>query len=106
MARGLIAILGMAIIAAATLGAGAGLDPAAAQEASSTKPKAKSKGLKGSIGYRRAYSYSKADVTGPDNIRLFADPGYTRQTPSGPFDNGFFFDSGIGLHGGQAPYQQ
>ena len=28
-----------------------------------------------------------------------------RQTPSGPFDHGFFFDSGMGLHGGDSPYQ-
>ena len=29
---------------------------------------------------------------------------YTRQTPSGPFDHGFFFDSGIGMNGGNSPY--
>jgi hypothetical protein len=28
-----------------------------------------------------------------------------RQTPGGPFDSGFFFDSGMGLHGGNSPYQ-
>jgi hypothetical protein len=28
-----------------------------------------------------------------------------RQTPAGPFDHGFFFDSGMGLHGGYSPYQ-
>jgi hypothetical protein len=27
-----------------------------------------------------------------------------RQTPSGPFDSGFFFDSGVGPHGGNSPY--
>jgi hypothetical protein len=30
---------------------------------------------------------------------------HVRQTPSGPFDSGFWFDSGCcGLHGGDAPY--
>jgi len=28
-----------------------------------------------------------------------------RQTPGGPFDSGFFFDSAIGPHGGNSPYQ-
>lgn len=28
-----------------------------------------------------------------------------RQTPFGPFDHGFFFDSAIAPHGGFAPYQ-
>jgi hypothetical protein len=27
-----------------------------------------------------------------------------RQTPGGPFDSGFFFDSAIGPHGGDSPY--
>jgi hypothetical protein len=27
-----------------------------------------------------------------------------RQTPGGPFDHGFFFDSAMGMRGGNAPY--
>ncbi len=66
-------------------------------------------------GYRRrrgGYSYSAEDtintygdsrtVTGGANSYRFEL--YTRQTPSGPFDHGYFFDSGIGLHGGDSPY--
>jgi hypothetical protein len=34
----------------------------------------------------------------------FRDPTLERQTEAGPFDNGFFFDSAIGQHGGNAPY--
>lgn len=34
----------------------------------------------------------------------FIDPAINRQTPGGPFDSGFFFDSGIGRNGGQSPY--
>lgn len=35
----------------------------------------------------------------------FRDPWFGRQTNGGPFDNGFFFDSGIGSpHGGDSPY--
>ena len=34
----------------------------------------------------------------------FIDPYINRQTPAGPFDSGFFFDSGRGPNGGQSPY--
>jgi hypothetical protein len=57
--------------------------------------------------YRRrvgGYSYSAADVT--STYRAWSPPPYAhvRQTPSGPFDSGFFFDSGFGPRGGDAPY--
>jgi hypothetical protein len=36
---------------------------------------------------------------------VFRDPQLGRQTEGGPFDHGFFFDSGIGSpHGGDSPY--
>lgn len=58
------------------------------------------------------YSYSPEDVinTYGNSRTLFGttnsyrDPYSDRQTPSGPFDHGFFFDSGIGARGGNAPY--
>lgn len=35
----------------------------------------------------------------------FRDPAFGRQTTSGPFDNDFFFDTGVGsVYGGNAPY--
>src|SRR5215470_17928110 len=57
--------------------------------------------------YRRrigGYSYRAADVVSTYGAN---PPPYVnvRQTPSGPFDYGFFFDSGIGPHGGYSPYQ-
>ncbi|MGQ0673023.1 MAG: hypothetical protein ACT4N2_09130 [Hyphomicrobium sp.] len=101
MKRALIAVLAALAVSAIGLGAGGGWTPASAQEAKPKKPK----GLKGSIGYRRAYSYSKQSIVGWES-RRFAEPGHTRQTPGGPFDNGFFFDSAIGKNGGDAPYMQ
>ena len=98
--RAVIAILGAIVMSVAVLGADAGFNPVTAQEAPKAK---KQKGLKGSIGYRKAYSYSKSDVVGSDS-RRFYDPSITRQ--GGPFDNGFFYDSAIGLHGGDSPYMQ
>ena len=49
------------------------------------------------------YSYSASDVT---NTYGRSPPPYmdVRQSPGGPFDSGFFFDSGIGPHGGNSPY--
>jgi hypothetical protein len=49
------------------------------------------------------YSYSAADVI---NTYGSSPPPWAdiRQTPSGPFDSGFFFDSGMGPRGGNAPY--
>jgi hypothetical protein len=34
----------------------------------------------------------------------FIDPSINKQTPAGPFDSGFFFNSGIGPNGGDSPY--
>jgi len=50
------------------------------------------------------YSFGPSDVvnTYHRNPPPYAD---VRQTPGGPFDSGFFFDSAIGPHGGNSPYQ-
>jgi hypothetical protein len=51
------------------------------------------------------YSYRAPDVTSTYNSRNPPPYMHVRQTPSGPFDSGFFFDSACcGLHGGDAPY--
>ena len=34
----------------------------------------------------------------------YRDPQLDKQSSSGPFDHGFFFDSAIGPHGGDSPY--
>jgi hypothetical protein len=34
----------------------------------------------------------------------YIDPRINKQSPGGPFDSGFFFDSGIGRNGGDSPY--
>jgi len=34
----------------------------------------------------------------------FIDPSINKQTQAGPFDSGFFFNSGIGPNGGDSPY--
>lgn len=59
------------------------------------------------------YSYSYADSVntyGDSRSKygaasVFRDPNLDKQTQAGPFDHGFFFDSGVsGPHGGDSPY--
>jgi hypothetical protein len=68
----------------------------------------------GYVGRRRigGYSYSKEDVMDTygltrglyGSVNSFRDPFVDRQTTAGPFDHGFFFDSGNGPRGGDSPY--
>ncbi len=61
---------------------------------------------------RGGYSYSAPDTINTygdsrgrfGRTEAFRDPGFDRQTNFGPFDNGFFFDSGVGPRGGNSPY--
>lgn len=49
------------------------------------------------------YSYGSQDVV--NTYRTSPPPWMdVRQTPGGPFDSGFFFDSGVSPRGGNAPY--
>ena len=106
MARAITALI-LAALAGTSLGAlGAVTAPAAAQSSEDAKP---GKPLRGTFHYRRkrgGYSYKASDTLSGAEARRFYDTDATRQSPGGPFDNGFFFDSAITPHGGQAPYQQ
>ena len=67
---------------------------------------------KGTVVRRGGYSYGYADSinTYGDGRSLYGgasvyrDSKLDQQTNAGPFDSGFFFNSGIGDHGGDAPY--
>ena len=69
--------------------------------------------VRGFVQRRGGYSYSANDVvnTYGNNRSLYGgnnsyrDGMTDRQTSFGPFDHGFFFDSGIGPRGGNSPYQ-
>lgn len=58
-----------------------------------------------------SYSYEESVNTYGDSrgqygsARSLRDPGLDRQTQGGPFDHGFFFDSGAAPRGGDSPYQ-
>ncbi len=57
------------------------------------------------------YSYNASDVMNTygltrslyGSINAWRDPMLDRQTRSGPFDHDFFYDSGLGMRGGNAP---
>jgi hypothetical protein len=63
---------------------------------------------------RRAYRNRQGTVeqgSSPEEIARYfqlyggyIDPYINKQSPGGPFDSGFFFDSGIGPNGGDSPY--
>ena len=68
--------------------------------------------VKGYVARRGGYSYSYTDsINTYGNSRtnngaadVYRDPNLDKQTNAGPFDHGFFFDSGLGSHGGDSPY--
>ncbi len=68
--------------------------------------------VRGYVQRRGGYSYSKQDTmnTYGDGRNRYGssislrDPMLDRQTSAGPFDHGFFFDSGIAPRGGDSPY--
>ena len=61
---------------------------------------------------RGGYSYSFSDTINTygdantlyGSTNRYRDPMLGRQTTSGPFDNGFFFESGVAPRGGNSPY--
>jgi hypothetical protein len=64
--------------------------------------------VKGYALHRGGYSYNYADsinTYGGNRSRSVGPPSFQEQTPSGPFDNGFFFDSAsVYPHGGNSRY--
>jgi len=69
---------------------------------------------KSSTQRRGGYSYNQADSINTygdsrgkyGSASSLRDPSMDRQTNAGPFDHGFFYDSGVGTgqHGNDAPF--
>lgn len=56
---------------------------------------------------RRIGGYSYGGIDSYNTYGASPPPyTHTRQTPSGPFDNGFFFSSGGGPYGGDSVYNR
>lgn len=68
--------------------------------------------VRGYVARRGGYSYKKGDTINTygdsrskyGSTNTYRDHDVDNQTIAGPFDHGFFFDSGTGMHGGDAPY--
>jgi hypothetical protein len=68
--------------------------------------------VKGYLTRGGYYSYTDSDVINIyggsralyGSMNTYRDPFLDRQTTAGPFDHDFFFDSGMGPRGGDAPY--
>lgn len=95
---------------AAVMGLSAGVvELSAPAEAGARKKGAQ---VKGYVARRGGYSYSQEDTINTygdsrskyGGTSFYRDPQLDKQTVSGPFDHGFFFDSAIGARGGDAPY--
>lgn len=104
-----------ACVAGAALAGGVGTVEAAGYSYKSGK--AYKKGgprVRGYVQRRGGYSYDQFDTIntyGDSRGRYGAanslrDPQLGRQTEGGPFDHGFFFDSGVTRNGGDAPYMR
>jgi hypothetical protein len=111
-----LAIVGTGVGITAADAGGAKKQPAsppAAVAATAEHPKSatyrRAPEVRGFIQRRGGYSYGASDSLfsyGDGRTTLGANGRFFgRQTNSGPFDNGFFFDSGIGPRGGDSPYR-
>ncbi|MEO1206990.1 MAG: hypothetical protein AAFV45_11720 [Pseudomonadota bacterium] len=68
--------------------------------------------VRGYVQRRGGYSYKKGDTintygdsrTKYGSTNSYRDLDSDNQTIAGPFDHGFFFDSGVSQHGGDSPY--
>jgi hypothetical protein len=68
--------------------------------------------VRGFVQRRGGYSYAASDVintgfnarTQFGSTNVYRNPYLDRQSRSGPFDHGFFWDSGISPRGGSSPY--
>jgi hypothetical protein len=79
--------------------------PAFADGKKTTRGKSNAEG-KGGYSYKysdsiNTYGDGRSTFGGASSLR---DPMLDRQTKNGPFDHGFFFDSGMGPRGGDSPY--
>lgn len=104
LCTGIVAAVGFLTLAT-LVGAGDYVAPGAYADEGVQKKKKKSARRKDGRTYAVEQGASPAEIA-----RYFAlyggyiDPSINKQSPGGPFDSGFFFDSGIGRNGGDSPY--
>jgi hypothetical protein len=116
-----VAVAGCALALLATSGASQASDRHASrtvagkshlQPAHSRYKRKRAARVRGFVSRGGYYSYVDADVINTyggsrslyGGTNFYRDPFTDRQTTAGPFDHDFFFDSGMGPRGGDAPY--
>ncbi len=85
----------------------AGIDAIAGARAQSDqqKPPRRAKRRTQARGYTLSPGASPAEIARYFQLYGgFIDPSINKQSQGGPFDSGFFFDSGINPNGGDSPY--
>jgi hypothetical protein len=107
--KGLLAVLAASMGIAFTGLPGAGDHATSAAYAQAAKERKKAGIPVGArqVELRRGgyYSYGGSDVTSYRGVNRMFTPLYDLQSPAGPFDSGFFFDSGLRPHWwNNAPY--
>lgn len=108
----MIRVIAIAVAAALAGASFAATDVASADERVKARSYGKSPEVRGYTQRRGGYSYSYSDTinTYGDSrsvygaAQSFRDPMLDRQTIAGPFDHGFFFESGVSARGGNSPY--
>jgi hypothetical protein len=103
---GLLIAVGLLLVAGLS-GASQQIAPGAwAQEQTTNKRPVRRHARRG-----KPRTYALESGASPSEIaRYFAlyggyiDPSINKQSQGGPFDSGFFFDSGMGANGGDSPY--
>jgi len=105
---GLVSAVALLVLVGADV---AGMDTIAGAKAddSSDQSKAPRKARRHARAQPRGYTLSQG-ATPAEIARYFQlyggyiDPSINKQSQGGPFDSGFFFDSGINRNGGDSPY--
>lgn len=100
------------LIISASLASGLALAAAGASMAGETDNSSQGAAdAKGKAERRGGYSYTYGDSTNTNGDgrslnggAAYRDPMLNKQTVAGPFDHGFFFESGVGARGGDSPY--
>ncbi len=115
LATTLVALLGVATLQDASAGQRARKveeGPAVSEHPKASYYRKRGPQVRGFVQRRGGYSYYAADSLNTyGNSRtvyggsyLYRDSRMDRQTSAGPFDHGFFFDSGVAPRGGDSPY--
>ncbi|MGE3919166.1 MAG: hypothetical protein AB7F78_26060, partial [Hyphomicrobiaceae bacterium] len=108
----MLRFVGIAVAGAIAVFSCAAVSPAAAGDDAKASTYRKAPRVKGYVERRGGYSYSYGDTINTygdsrnvyGSTQSFRDPMLDRQTNAGPFDHGFFFESGVAPRGGNSPY--